>query len=307
MQRHGNIAQSVRDRLVRQAHTRGEDAMNVLIRYANERLLYRLSRSEYCDRFLLKGATLFAVWTQGVPHRPTRDVDFLASGDNAPEKMVAIFRTVCATPVEADGLTLDPDSVTAEPRRDDEQYPRLHDDIVALLGTARIPLQIDIGFGDAVTPSPTEVELPVLLPDLPRPRLRAYPRETVIAEKLEAMVNLGMGNSRMKDYFDLWYLSRGFAFDGPTLASAIRATFVRRGTVLPDVAPLALTEAFSSDTAKQAQWRGFLRRSNLVEAAPDLLVIVEVLRAFLWPPLDAARAPKRFEATWHPGGPWGGL
>lgn len=243
-----NLAQSVRDRLVNYARASGEESMRVLIRYTNERFLYRLSRSPHQARFILKGATLFTVWADA-PHRPTRDVDFLATGDPSAQGIVTTFRAICQMAVEEDGLIFLPESVWAEERRDKETYPGLHVELTAHLGTARIPLRIDLGFGDAVTPSPQEVEVPALL-DFPRPRLRAYPRETVVAEKLEALVSLGITNSRMKDFYDLWYLSRHFGFEGAPLSAAIRATFERRGTALPEAIPLALSVAFSGDPAK---------------------------------------------------------
>ncbi len=297
-----NLAQSVRARLVNYARVSGEESMRVLIRFANERFLYRLSRSPHRDRFILKGATLFSVWADA-PHRPTRDVDFLASGDCTVEGIVPTFQAICETPVEEDGIVFPPESVRAQERRDEETYPGLHVELTAHLGTARIPLQIDLGFGDVVTPAAEEVEVPTLL-DFPRPRLRAYPRETVVAEKLEALVSLGLSNSRMKDFYDLWYLTRYFAFRGPSLAAAIRATFARRGTVLPEAVPLALSATFSGDPAKRMQWDGFLRRGGLSAGAPALEEVIEALRGFLWLPLESLGTGKGFAQRWEPGGPW---
>lgn len=297
-----NVAASVRDRLLAHARAHREDAQYVLIRYANERFLYRLSRSAHRDRFILKGATLFTLWGDE-PHRPTRDMDFLATGQNSITSILPTFRDICQTAVEEDGILFPPESVTAQERRDEETYPGFHIELLGILGSARLPLQIDLGFGDAVTPPAADVELPVLL-DFPRPRLRAYPRETVVAEKLEAMTKLSIANSRMKDFYDLWYLSRHFAFEGASLSAAIRATFARRNTGLPGDVPLALTDAFAADTSKQAQWTAFVRRSKLTGDGSALPEVIEALHTFLWPPLEAMGRGSDFGLLWEPGGPW---
>jgi predicted nucleotidyltransferase component of viral defense system len=298
-----NMAASVSDRLKKIARDNGEDAMRVLIRYANERFLYRLSQSTHAEQFVLKGATLFSIWS-AAPHRPTRDLDFLAHGDNSPEAMQIVFQEVCQTAVEDDGLVFLLETLKVESRRDEEAYPGLHVDVITALGNARIPLQIDLGFGDAVTPPPAEADIPGLLPDLPHPRLRAYPRETVVAEKLEVMIRMGITNSRMKDYYDLWYLSRDFAFTAEALTAAVKATFDRRGTALPEGVPLALTEDFASDTAKQAQWIAFLRRSGLTETGLSLSTVTTILKEFLMPVLRAARETPAVREIWPPGGQW---
>ncbi|HEY5704870.1 MAG TPA: nucleotidyl transferase AbiEii/AbiGii toxin family protein [Terrimicrobiaceae bacterium] len=192
-------------------------------------MLYRLSQSRYADRFLLKGAMLFRIWTE-ISHRPTRDLDLLGMGSEEAGEVAAIFREICTVPVEPDELEFLVDSVTAKPIREEAVYGGIRVTIEARLGNVRI--QSDVGFGDAVTPGPQAVEFPALL-DFPAPQLRSYPTYTVVAEKLEAMVLLGEANSRMKDFYDLWFLSRTFEFDGPTLVGAIRATFNRRKTPLP--------------------------------------------------------------------------
>jgi len=197
-----NVAASVRQRLRNLARQRGVDFQYLLVRYGMERLLYRFSRSEACDHFVLKGAALFSLWTDQ-PHRATRDIDLLGHGDNSIEHLEEVFRQICEVTVEDDGLTFFPDSVRGQVISPHDEYEGVRLTLTALLEKARIPLQVDIGFGDTVTPEPTVVEYPVLL-DLPPPVLRAYSRETVVAEKFQAMVSLGMGNSRMKDFFDLW-------------------------------------------------------------------------------------------------------
>lgn len=298
------LAASVRQRLFNGARKRGEEFQLTLTRYAIERLLYRLSRSSCRDDFILKGAALYAVWSKevsGVVYRPTRDLDFWRAGEPSLGKMIAAFQEISATAVEADGLTFDAEQVRGDVMREDERYEgcRLH--LMAYLGAARIPLQIDIGFGDAVTPAASEGTYPTLL-SFPAPRLRLYPRETVVAEKFEAMVSLGVTNSRMKDFFDVWLLSERFAFDGPIVCRALTATFVRRGTPLPQTMPLALTPEFSQDAAKIAAWQAFIKRNGL--QAPQLSVVAVQLQKFLMPPTRAAATQSTLEAKWQPGGDW---
>lgn len=272
-----NRVASIRQRLLDRARTRGEDFQLVLDRFAVERLLYRLSTSPYRDQFLLKGAMLFALWFDQ-PHRPTRDADFLGFGSPDPDRLAGVVRDLCEIHSD-DGLHFDPASITVEPIREEANYDGLRLRLQARLGNARCHVQWDVGFGDAVTPAPTETDYPVLLDGFPPPHLRVYPRETVFAEKLEAIASLGIANSRMKDYFDLLALVREGAMDQPTLVAAVRATFDRRGTELSDGMPFGLTEDFSADAQKQAQWNAFLRRNRL--AAPDLNAVVGEIRTFV--------------------------
>jgi len=261
--KHGkNIAASVRDRLLTLARERGEDFQLLLTQYGLERLLYRLSQSGYRDRFILKGAMLFMLWGDQ-PHRPTRDVDFLGFGDSSEAGLQNIFRELCDIPVGDDGLTLIADSVQVEVIRDESEYSGIRVKLFGDLAGARVPIQADIGFGDAVTPEATEIEYPTLLEN-PAPHLRAYPRETVVAEKYQALVNLGMVNSRMKDFYDLWIIAREFNFDGMTLSKAIRNTFSRRRTPLPERTPSGLRPEFYEDTQKNTQWNAFVRKGMLV-------------------------------------------
>jgi predicted nucleotidyltransferase component of viral defense system len=211
-----NLAVSIRDRLLNLARERGEDFQLILTLYGLERLLYRLGKSDYRDLFILKGATLFMLWGD-LSHRPTRDVDFLGFGDSSETGLRTVFRELCDIPVEDDGLTLIADSIRVDTIRDDTEYGGMRVKLFGDLAGARIPIQADIGFGDAVTPKPRNIEYPTLL-DSPAPKLKAYPLETVVAEKYQALIYLGMANSRMKDYYDLWVIAREFKFDGPTLA-----------------------------------------------------------------------------------------
>jgi hypothetical protein len=300
-----NLAASVRQRLLNHARTHHEELQFVLGRYGVERLLYRLGQSPtMAERFILKGATLFYLW-DGAPHRLTRDVDFLGSGDPTPETVADAIRTVCTAVVEHDGLIFLAETVAADVIREDHAYGGVRVTLTVLLGTARIPLQIDVGFGDAVTPAAELTIFPTLL-DLPAPCIRAYPAETLVAEKFQAMVALGIATSRMKDYYDLWWLARTRHFDGTQLADAIEATFARRHTPLPDYAPAALTNTFWNDRAKQIQWSAFKDRARLAEAPDSLQTVVEFIATFVLPPALARRHNVPFLAHWPLAGPWDG-
>jgi len=246
-----NIAASVRMRLLNIIRETGDDANLVWTRYATERLFYRLSVSEYAGDFILKGAMLFMAWT-GQAYRPTVDMDFLSHGVASNERLTGVFRNVCAVEVEPDGLEFDGNSVKASPIREEQEYQGQRVTLTAFLGKARISIRVDVGFGDVVTPKARMLVYPTLL-DFPAPRIRAYPRETVVAEKLQAMVVLGIANSRMKDFYDLYVLARDFAFDGATVTRAIKATFKRRKTEIPHATPLSLTEEFGCDGTKSIQ------------------------------------------------------
>ncbi|HEX5506822.1 MAG TPA: nucleotidyl transferase AbiEii/AbiGii toxin family protein [Thermomicrobiales bacterium] len=269
----------------------------LLNRYFLERLLYRLGRSPHRERFILKGALLFALWSDA-PHRATRDIDLLGHGATDPEAIAAAFRDICASDGN-DGVEFRASTVRAMVVREDAVYAGVRVTLEARLGQARQTLQVDVGFGDAVVPAPGEIAYPTLL-NQPTPTLRAYPREVVVAEKFQALVALGMANSRMKDFFDLWALARDFTFDGATLSVALAATFARRRTASPEEPPLALTPAFAA--AKEAQWRAFARRTAL--ALPPLIMVLVALAGFLMPPSRAVARSVAFTQWWLPGGPW---
>jgi len=301
-QRH--IAASVRARLLNKARAEKLDFNLLLNRYALERMLYRLSVSEQRGQFLLKGALLFDIWFD-VPHRPTHDADLLGFGSTEIPHLEKLFREVSRIAVE-DGIAFQADTVKAAEIRKEADYAGVRVTLLGLLDSARCPVQIDIGFGDAVTPAPENVQYPVILDDMPQPQLRVYPRYTVVAEKLEAMVKLGILNSRMKDYFDLWVLSRHSDFDGTVLAQAIRATFDRRGTAippgLPHVLPTGLTDEFAQHEQKNMQWAGFQRKNALEPMA--LAAVIEALREFLLPVLAALSAGEDYCRQWRAGAGW---
>lgn len=277
-----NISASVKARLQNVAGKRGEDFNLLLLRYGIERLLFRLSQSPYADGFLLKGAMLFVVWDEKT-HRPTRDVDLMGFGPSEKMDLTQVFQEVAATPVVDDGIVFNPKSVRADEIREDNAYGGVRVRLMGKLGTAEIPVQIDVGVGDAVTPAPETATFPALL-DFPAPRIRMYPVYTVVAEKFEAMVKLGIANTRMKDFHDVWFLAHRFEFDGPTLRKAIEATFACRQTNLSH-SPEVFTDAFANDPTKQAQWAAFLRRNGLSGTTDQFGEVVAVIRKFIEPVL----------------------
>ena len=294
-------AESIRHRLRNLLRKRNEDMQFGLQRYAIERFLYRLGVSSHRDRFVLKGASLFALWGGSV-YRPTRDLDFTGYGIADEADVLAALREICMlSPV--DELIFDPDTLNAEPIRDDSEYSGLRIRLAARLGTSRIPIQIDIGFGNAIEPSPQYADYPTLLDD-PKPRIRTYPPEAVIAEKLHAMVVLGERNSRYKDFYDLYVLARQFRFDGKTLARAIAATFERRQTPITAAIPTSLTPRFFADEARAQQWRAYMTRNALPAAPADFDSVGELIRQFLGPAWTALAENITFASKWPPAGPW---
>jgi Nucleotidyl transferase AbiEii toxin, Type IV TA system len=295
-----NVAASVRQRLLTLAQAKNWEFNRVLARYGVERVLCRLAASPQAERFLLKGATLFTVW-EGSPHRATRDLDLLGLRRRSLEELVALFREVIATPVEPDGLVFG--EITAEPIRAAMEAGGIRIVIRAELAGARIPVQVDVGFGDATVPPPVAVEFPTLL-NTPKPKLWAYPPETVIAEKLEAMVRLGLANSRMKDFFDIWHLAQAYPFEGELLAGAIQATFAARNTPLPTDPVTALTSKFSEDPGKRMQWKAFVQQAAVAETTPSLPEVVGGIREFLGPLLASFQAKSAVPKSWRPKQGW---
>jgi predicted nucleotidyltransferase component of viral defense system len=295
------MAASVRQRLLNMARETGRPFNEVLQYFAMERFLYRLSRSPYADRFVLKGALLLTVWEAPLT-RPTLDIDLLGRIDNRIDTIVRVTGEICRQEVEPDGVAFDIATIEAERIAEDADYEGIRVRFRGSLGTARIVMQLDIGFGDIVIPSPEPTNYPTLL-DFPSPYLRGYSRESTIAEKFEAMVKLGILNSRMKDFFDLWLMSRQFDFNGATLAKAISKTFSTRGTKIP-AKPLALTDTFAKEGTKAAQWRGFLRKNRLSGAPKDLAEVIMSIGAFLKPISERLAAGHAFKSIWKAPGPW---
>ncbi|MBW4508346.1 MAG: nucleotidyl transferase AbiEii/AbiGii toxin family protein [Scytonematopsis contorta HA4267-MV1] len=297
-----NIPASIRSKLLQLSKQRGEDFNYLLVRYTSDRLLYRLSQSPYQKQFILKGATLFRVWN-GEPHRATKDLDLLSFGRNDISSLEEVFKEICRQEYEPDGISFESETVKGEKIKEDQEYEGVRINLQAKLDSAKISIQVDIGFGDAVTPSPEEALLPSIL-DLPAPVLQIYRRETVVAEKFQAMVALGISNSRLKDFYDIWFLCHNFEFEGDLLSQAIKATFERRKTSLPTIEPLALTAEFAEDITKKKQWRAFLNKGKLKSEHKHFVQVTDIIRDFLMPPCLAAIKDETFNRRWYPSNGW---
>ena len=295
-----NLAASVRARLTNRARENGEELQNLLMRFAVERLLYRLGLSAHKDSFLLKGATLFAVWFDE-PHRPTKDLDLLQRGASDVPTLENTVRELCRIDGE-DGLEFLAASIKSETIRAATVYQGVRVTMTAMLEKARIPVQVDIGFGDAVTPAAKEETLPTML-DLPAPRVLVYPKETVVAEKFEAMVKLGIGNTRMKDFWDIAYLMKECDFNGALLQRAMRATFANRQTPLPRELPTALADDFAVNPFITPRWSGFIKR-NSINRETNFASLIKDLREFLLPLLEAEARDVDYLKTWKAGKGW---
>lgn len=296
-----DLGASVRQRLLNQSRAQNRPFQELLQYFAMERFLYRLAKSPHADRFILKGALLLTAWRAPVS-RPTMDIDLAGRTDNRPDHIKAIMGAVCAAIVDPDGIEFSRESIEVSRIKEDADYEGVRVQFHATLSRARIPMQLDIGFGDVITPGPTEVSYPTIL-DFPPPVLRAYPKETVVAEKLEALTALGLLNSRMKDFYDLALLSRMYPFDGEPLAQAVVATFRHRGTTI-ELEPIGLTQTYCNDPARVLQWRAFVRRSRFGDTERDLMRLVSEIRLFVLPILSKIAADGLFNGHWEPGGPW---
>ena len=299
-----DVAASVRARLLTVAQQTGEEFERTLVRFAVERWLYRLGQSSARERCILKGAALLAVWLPN-PHRATRDVDLLGSGLADDETIGRLIREVSATPCPEDGLGFDLSELTVGPIRDETAYAGVRAVFLARLGSARIRMQVDIGFGDALASGPDEIALPVMLAALPSTTLRAYPREQSVAEKFEAMVQFEVRNSRMKDFHDIWALAGAFAFDGTRLREAVAGCFARRGTPWTDERPVVLTPGFYGSAELQARWSSYVTGGAVQDAPPrDFAVIGERVIALLGPIRDAIVAKEPLRARWTTVAAW---
>lgn len=273
----------------------------LLVRYATERFLYRLSISEYANQFVLKGGNLFIIWQNGMSFRPTVDSDFLCVGNASDEHLKSVFVQLCqATDYQEDGIKFDSESIRISPIRDDNEYGGTRVILNAFLGNARIPLQVDVGVGDEITPGPEIAEFPVLL-DGKTPTLKVYPMTTVIAEKTETMVSRGLNNSRMKDFYDIWLLSQLFDHDFVILRQAIENTFSRREVALPFEIPECFSEKFMANTMKNTQWNAFCRKNRLQKYPENFESAVMRIKEFLEPVLLPQGASLK---KWHAGKGW---
>jgi hypothetical protein len=294
-------AESIRQRLRNELHARGEDVTLGLQRYAVERFLFRLGKSRHKERFVLKGATLFAIW--GTAYRPTRDIDFTGYGSADEADVIRDIREICDTPDEVDQLTFDTANITAAPIRDGSEYDGLRIRIRARLGDSNLAVQIDVGFGNAIVPGPEETEYRTILGD-PPPRILAYPRESVVAEKLNAMVTLGERNSRYKDFYDLHAMANAFSFDKNTLVRAVRATFQRRATPIDGALPVSLTAPFYASEYRVTQWRAYVTSNGLDGVPTDFQQVGDLLTRFVQPVWESLGTEEEYKEDWPPGGPW---
>lgn len=297
MEKPKNIAPSVRQRLLNISKERKEDFGLILTRYALERFLFRLGESQHKKTFILKGALLFLTWNENT-YRPTRDADLLGHGDNSLSHLKKVFQEICALSVPDDGIFYFSDTVEIIRLKEDQEYQGARVTFLSKLTEAKIPMQIDVGFGDVISPAPREIKFPTLLEFSP-PKIRAYPPETVIAEKLQAMVLLGIANSRMKDFYDIWLLSKQFPFEGTLLSQAIQKTFERRKTPLPSELPFALTSEFYDVPVKQSQWKAFIRKNKLLPHEEiEFSTVISHIKIFLMPILESLTKENEFTLSW---------
>ena len=296
-----NIAASVHQRLLNKSRESSRPFNELLQHFAIERFIYRLSKSPHADRFILKGALMFAAWI-GSMSRPTMDIDLLGKIENSLELIRTVIKDACTMEVENDGIVFHKDTVTAARITEDANYSGARVMLRGNLGKIRLFLRIDIGFGDVIIPGPSKVKYPVLL-DFPPPELNGYTRESTLAEKFQAMVKLGLLNSRMKDFYDIWFLSQMFNFKGETLVEAIEKTFEKRKTPLPKE-PAIFTPSFMRDENKQAQWQGFINKTKLGDAPASFENVIAGIKVFLQPVVASITDQQTFRFFWAASGPW---
>jgi len=296
-----NTSMSVHQRLLNMAKGSSRPFNELLQHFAIERFIYRLSKGPYADRFILKGALMLSVWS-GLISRPTMDIDLLGKINNSLEEIKAVMRETCKMGVEDDGMSFNEETVSAARITEDAEYEGVRVRIKGNLGNARVSLQIDIGFGDVIVPGPGKVAYPTLL-EFPSPELNGYTMETTIAEKYQAMVKLGVLNSRMKDFYDIWMLSRTFDFNGEVMAEAIERTFMNRKTDLTND-PAIFDPSFGRDGTRQVQWQGFIRKARLRNVPGDFGDVMAGIKIFLEPPVRSLADRRTFHSTWKASGPW---
>ncbi|MCC6159307.1 MAG: nucleotidyl transferase AbiEii/AbiGii toxin family protein [Deltaproteobacteria bacterium] len=296
-----DLAASVHQRLRNLAARTDRPFDELFQRYAMERFLHRLSRSPHAGRFVLKGALMLAVWDAPMS-RPTMDIDLLGRMRNDVDSVLDVVRDVCVMMVEPDGMAFDPNSVRGVVIKEDAEYSGVRATARGNLGVSRVQIQIDVGFGDVIVPCESEIVFPTLL-DMPAPILQGYSRESVVAEKFEAAVKLDLRNTRMRDIYDLGFLSRQFPFDAVSLSHAIRATFANRGTDL-EANPTIFAGAFADNPAKAALWRAFTARMRIPRDPGGLAGVIDAVATFLRPIMASLVEARAFEADWPPGGPW---
>jgi len=296
-----NISASVHQRLLNKARELGRPFNELLQYFSIERFIYRLSKTPHAPKFILKGALMFTTWNIQTT-RTTKDIDLLGRLENSVEAITEATKDICNQKVEPDGMSFDADSVVSIPIIEDAIYEGIRVNIRGNLGKSRVSLQLDIGFGDVVFPSESSVTFPTIL-DFPAPKLKGYSRESIIAEKFQAMIKLGELNSRMKDFYDIWLLSKQFDFDSHVLVEAINKTFKARRTDIPSK-PSVFKKSFAKDKMRETQWRAFLRKTVLVDTSQSFHEIITESKLFLVPVLSAVAAGKSFQKIWKAPGPW---
>jgi predicted nucleotidyltransferase component of viral defense system len=296
-----NIAASVHQRLLNKAKEFSRPFNELLQYFAIERFIYRLSKSPHAEKFILKGALMFSAWC-GFASRPTMDIDLLGKIDNRLEVISAAIKDACLMDVEADGISFNAETVEAVRITEDAEYEGVRVRLHGNLGKARVTLQIDIGFGDVIVPNPSTVSYPTIL-DFPAPELKGYTMESTIAEKFQAMVKLGILNSRMKDFYDIWILSRTFDFKGEVLAEAVEKTFTNRNTLISLNAAI-FDPSFGKDRDKNVQWQGFIRKAKLTNAPESFEEVIAAVKLFLEPLAASIVEQQAFKSNWTASGPW---
>jgi len=297
-----NIAASVRGRLQNKAKQTGRAFSEILQYYGMERFLFRLSQSKYADAFILKGALMFTAW-QMPERRTTLDIDLLARHANGIEKIEAAIRDISAVKVPEDGLVFKPDSAKGRIIKEDAEYEGVRIKLMGYLERARIPMQIDFGFGDVIYPSAQKIKYPIIL-DFPAPELKGYTPESVISEKFEAMVKLGDLNSRMKDFYDIWSMMRQFDFEGGDLVKAVEKTFEHRKATLPASVPFFSPYIYEENSVNNTRWKAFLSTTQIKNAPIELGIVAQAIENFLLEPVKSIHAGRKFSSHWHAPGPW---
>jgi len=297
-----NIQASILTRLKNKAKEINRPFSEILQYYGMERFLFRFSQSKYAGKFILKGALMFTVWH--VPERRTTlDIDFSARFDNQIASIERVIKDICKIPVALDGLMFDPKTIKGQKIKENAEYEGVRVKFRGFLGRARISMQIDVAFSDSIYPKPMIIDYPAIL-DLPRPHLKGYPVESVVSEKFEAMVKLGLLNSRMKDFYDIWLLMRQFDFNGSELAKALKRTFEHRKTRLPTDKPLFTEEIYAKTSDRQTLWNVFLKRGDITHAPKELCATARAIEEFLIKPLEAIKNGQNFSKNWKAPGLW---
>jgi len=296
-----DVSASVHQRLINKARELDYPFNELFQYFSMERFIYRLSKTPHVQKFVLKGALMFTAWNIQ-PTRTSKDIDLLGKLENSIEAITAVMRDTCNQTVEPDGMSFDPDSMTCNPIIENAVYEGIRVHVRGNLGKSRVVLQLDVGFGDVVFPSELDVKYPTIL-DFPAPTIKGYTQESIIAEKFQAMIKLGEINSRMKDFYDIWLLSKKFDFNGYVLAEAITKTFKVRKTEIPSQ-PSVFKKSFSEDKTRETQWRAFLKKSVLASNPYSFYEVMTEIKSFLVPVLSAIVAQKSFQKKWKAPGPW---